>query len=40
VTTSRRNFDNMLITSLATTTDSRNSNSLFITVNMRQIFIV
>lgn len=40
VVTSRRKFDNMLITSLATTTDNRSSNALFVTVNMRQIFIV
>lgn len=40
VITSRRKFDNMLITSLATTTDARTSNALFLTVNMRQVFIV
>ena len=40
VVTSRRKFDNMLITSLATTTDARNTNALLVTVNMRQIFIV
>lgn len=40
VTTGKRNYENMLIESIATTTDETTENALMVTVNLRQIIVV
>lgn len=40
VTTGKRTYQNMLITSLSTTTDAATENSLIVTIQMREVIIV